>query len=155
RAQASDHRRRGPARVLHRDGRGARPRLRSGRDDLAPGGGAQLRRPPPVRLRRPGAGRRPSVPRRRAIRARGPGAAATMTHLVLAVALLATVGLAHAAAPAPSVVKRVLPNGLTVIVRSDEGVGVVAASLQTRAGSLFETAETAGITNFLHRVMVR
>jgi zinc protease len=78
-----------------------------------------------------------------------------MTHLLLPLALLATVGLAHAAAPAPSIVKRVLPNGLTVIVRSDETVGVMAASLQTRAGSLFETAETAGITNFLHRVMVR
>jgi predicted Zn-dependent peptidase len=32
---------------------------------------------------------------------------------------------------------------------------MMAASLQVRAGSLFETAETAGITNFLHRVMVR
>jgi zinc protease len=78
-----------------------------------------------------------------------------MMHLVLALALLTTVGVAQAAAPAPPIVKRVLPNGLTVIVRPDEAVGVMAASLQVRAGSLFETADTAGITNFLHRVMVR
>jgi predicted Zn-dependent peptidase len=49
----------------------------------------------------------------------------------------------------------VLSNGLTVLVRSDPTVGVMAASLQVRAGSLFETVETAGITNYLHRVMVR
>jgi zinc protease len=69
--------------------------------------------------------------------------------------LLATAGLADAAAPPPTVVRRVLSNGLTVIVRPDPAVGVMAASLQIRAGSLFETADTAGITNFLHRVMVR
>ena len=74
---------------------------------------------------------------------------------LVALALLATAGAAQAQAPSPAVVKRVLPNGLTVIVRSDAAVGVVAASLQVRAGSLFETSNTAGITNFLHRVMVR
>jgi len=65
-----------------------------------------------------------------------------------------TAATAEAAAP-PPVIRHVLPNGLVVLVRSDASVGVVAASLQVRAGSLFETAETAGITNFLHRVMVR
>jgi predicted Zn-dependent peptidase len=74
--------------------------------------------------------------------------------LFVALALLATTGVAHAASP-PPVVRRVLPSGLTVIVRPDPAVGVMAASLQVRAGSLFETADTAGITNFLHRVMVR
>jgi predicted Zn-dependent peptidase len=75
---------------------------------------------------------------------------------LVALAFLATAGVAHAAtAAAPVVVKRVLPNGLVIVVRSDPAVGVVAASLQVRAGSLFETADTAGITNFLHRVMVR
>jgi zinc protease len=78
-----------------------------------------------------------------------------VTRLLAALALLTTLGIAEAAAPPPAVVRRVLPNGLTVIVRPDPAVGVMAASLQVRAGSLFETAETAGITNFLHRVMVR
>jgi len=75
--------------------------------------------------------------------------------VLAALALLATAVAAHAATPALPVVRRVLPNGLTVIVRPDPAVGVMAASLQVRAGSLFETADTAGITHFLHRVMVR
>jgi predicted Zn-dependent peptidase len=68
--------------------------------------------------------------------------------------MLAAAGLAEAAAP-PSVIRQVLPNGFTVLVRPDASVGGVAASLQVRAGSLFETADTAGITNFLQRVMLR
>jgi zinc protease len=67
--------------------------------------------------------------------------------------LLVTVG-AEAATP-PRVVRHALPNGLIVLVREDASVGVVAVSLQVRGGSLFETSDTAGITNFLHRVMVR
>lgn len=78
-----------------------------------------------------------------------------MTRILAVLALLAATGVAHADAPAPTVIRRVLPNGLTVIVRPDPSVGVMAASLQVRAGSLFETADTAGISNFLHRVMVR
>ena len=78
-----------------------------------------------------------------------------MRRALVLLALLLTAGVAGAAAPAPPVVRRVLPNGLTILVRSDAAGGVVAASLQVRAGSLFETAETAGTTNFLHRVMLR
>lgn len=44
---------------------------------------------------------------------------------------------------------------MTVLVREDPGVGVVAASLQVRAGSLFESEATAGLTNFMQRVLVR
>ncbi len=62
---------------------------------------------------------------------------------------------APAAAQAPAVVRHVLPNGLVVLVREDPGVGVVAASLQVRTGSAFETADTAGVTNFLQRAMLR
>jgi predicted Zn-dependent peptidase len=64
------------------------------------------------------------------------------------------VSVAPAAAP-PAVTRRVLASGLTVIVRPDTAAGVMAVSLQVRAGSLFETSETSGITNFLHRVMLR
>jgi zinc protease len=53
------------------------------------------------------------------------------------------------------VARQVLANGLTVLVRENSAVGVVAVSLQVRAGSRFETESTAGITNFLHRAMVR
>lgn len=51
--------------------------------------------------------------------------------------------------------RRVLPNGLRVLVRENPGAGVVAVSLLVRTGSLFETETTAGITNFLQRVMLR
>jgi predicted Zn-dependent peptidase len=78
-----------------------------------------------------------------------------VTRILVVLAVLAATGVAHADAPAPTVIRRVLPNGLTVIVRPDPAVGVMAASLHVRAGSLFETADTAGISNFLHRVMMR
>jgi zinc protease len=77
-----------------------------------------------------------------------------VSRLLLVLGVVVVAGAAEAAAP-PPVIRQVLPNGLTVLVRSDPSVGVVAASLQVRAGSLFETADTAGITNFLHRVMIR
>src|SRR5213594_5231660 len=51
--------------------------------------------------------------------------------------------------------RHVLPNGMTVLVRENPAVPAVAVSLQVRAGSRFETETTAGITNFLHRAMLR
>jgi zinc protease len=81
-----------------------------------------------------------------------------VTRLAPALAIvLLSVGVASAA-PAkvtPAVSRHVLSNGMTILVREDPLVGVVAVSLQVRAGSLFERDETAGITNFLQRVMVR
>jgi predicted Zn-dependent peptidase len=71
---------------------------------------------------------------------------------LLALALLAV------AAPAGAqgvVARHVLANGMTVLVREDAGVGVVAVSLMVRSGSAFETADTAGVTNFLQRMMIR
>ena len=48
-----------------------------------------------------------------------------------------------------------LPNGLTVIVRENAVAPVVALSLQVRMGTRWETADTAGISNFLMAVMVK
>lgn len=69
------------------------------------------------------------------------------------VALVAAAGTA--VAQPPSVSRHVLPNGMAVIVRENPVAPVVTASLQVRAGSRFETPETAGITNFLVRTMIR
>jgi zinc protease len=75
---------------------------------------------------------------------------------ILGSALLAVVlSIGPAAAQDPPVTRHVLPNGLTVLVREHDAVPVVAVSLQIRAGSRFESPATAGVTNFLHRVMVR
>ena len=70
---------------------------------------------------------------------------------VLALALAAPTALADA----PVVTRHVLTNGLTVLVRENAAAPVVAVSLQVRAGSRFESAEQAGITNFLVRTMIR
>lgn len=79
-----------------------------------------------------------------------------MRSLVVALFVLAaTVATAVSAPPTPTVTRHVLANGMTVLVREDPVVGVVATALHVRAGALFETDETAGITNFLQRVMVR
>ena len=76
--------------------------------------------------------------------------------LVLAATALALVSMySSARAEEPRVARQVLPNGLTVLVRENPAVGVVAVSLQVRAGSRFETESTSGITNFLHRAMIR
>jgi predicted Zn-dependent peptidase len=60
-----------------------------------------------------------------------------------------------AQAQAPAVARQVLANGLTVLVRENDAAPVVAVSLQVRAGSYFETESTSGITNFLHRALLR
>ncbi|HYE93818.1 MAG TPA: pitrilysin family protein [Terriglobales bacterium] len=74
----------------------------------------------------------------------------------IAVALVALLAVAApAGADDTRVTRTTLPNGVRVLVRENPAAGVVAASLLVRAGSRFESAENAGITNFLHRVMVR
>jgi predicted Zn-dependent peptidase len=79
-----------------------------------------------------------------------------MRRVLAAVVLAVVLGSAAPALPqAPPVTRHVLPNGLVVMVREDPAVGVVAASLMVRTGSAFETAETAGVTNLLQRVMVK
>src|SRR5438046_2049913 len=79
-----------------------------------------------------------------------PGRSSAM--LAALAALVAAAGTA--VAQPPSVTRHVLPNGMAVVVRENPVAPVVTASLQVRAGSRFETAETAGVTNFLVRTMI-
>ena len=53
------------------------------------------------------------------------------------------------------VTRHVLTNGARVIVRKSRAAQVVAISLQVDAAVRPETEETAGMTNFLHRAMLR
>ena len=73
----------------------------------------------------------------------------------LALAILILAGATAATADDARVTRTTLPNGLHVLVRESPAAGVVAVSLLVRAGSRFETPDNAGITNFLHRVMLR
>jgi len=77
----------------------------------------------------------------------------SLARLGLVLALVGVPGAA--AAQPPGITRHLLPNGMTVIVRENPAAPVVTASLQVRAGSRFETPETAGITNFLLRTMIR
>ncbi len=73
----------------------------------------------------------------------------------LALALLAVVILAvPAGAPAQTTRER-LDNGLTVIVRENPVAPVVAVSLLVAVGTRWEEPANAGISNFVHAVMVR
>jgi len=60
-----------------------------------------------------------------------------------------------ASAEEARVTRTILPSGVRVLVRENPAAGVVAVSLFVRAGSRFETPDDVGITNFLHRAMVR
>jgi zinc protease len=73
--------------------------------------------------------------------------------VALVLALLAPAGAR--AQKAEPVVQRRLPNGLTVIIRENPVAPVVAVSLLVRMGTRWETANTAGISNFLMAVMVK
>jgi zinc protease len=73
----------------------------------------------------------------------------------IALAALVLLGVTAAYAADARVTRTTLPNGMRVLVRENPAAGVVAVSLLVRAGARFETVDNAGITNFLHRVMVR
>jgi predicted Zn-dependent peptidase len=69
--------------------------------------------------------------------------------------MLAPPGPARAQATAESVRATRLDNGLTVIVRENPVAPVVAIALLVRMGSRWETPANAGISNFVHAVMVK
>ncbi len=73
-----------------------------------------------------------------------------------ALALLAVAALATASpAGADDVRREQLDNGLTVLVRENPLAPVVAMSLLVRGGTRWERADQAGISNFVHAVMVK
>ncbi|HEX6210674.1 MAG TPA: pitrilysin family protein, partial [Methylomirabilota bacterium] len=74
---------------------------------------------------------------------------------LVAVTLVATSRPAPAQSTAEDVRAARLDNGLTVIVRENPVAPVVAIALLVRMGSRWETAANAGISNFVHAVMVK
>ena len=74
--------------------------------------------------------------------------------LLVAVMLVAP-RLVSAQAAAEDVRATRFDNGLTVLVRENPVAPVVAIALLVRMGSRWETAANAGISNFVHAVMVK
>jgi predicted Zn-dependent peptidase len=76
-----------------------------------------------------------------------------------AAGLLVLLALAAAVRPAPAAAqvtrRERLDNGLTVLVRENPLAPVVAVSLMVRMGVRFDPPERAGISNFVHAVMVK
>ena len=73
------------------------------------------------------------------------------------VSLLVAVVMLLAVVPAQAQPPRIerLDNGFTVIVRDNPLAPIVAMSLLVRTGTRWERREQAGISNFLHAVMVK
>jgi predicted Zn-dependent peptidase len=75
---------------------------------------------------------------------------------VAAVALAAVLMAATLPALAQRGARRVvLPNGFTVLVNENPVAPVLAVSLFVRMGTRWERAEAAGLSNFVHAVMVK
>lgn len=72
-----------------------------------------------------------------------------------AVLVLVLLVAAPGIAPAETVTRERLPNGLTVIVRENPLAPVVAIALLVDMGSRLERPETVGISNFLHDLMIQ
>ena len=75
--------------------------------------------------------------------------------VVIAVLVAAMIGRAAPVIAAEDVTRERLDNGVTVLVRENPLAPVVAVALLVRMGTRWERAENAGISNFVHAVMVK
>ena len=79
-----------------------------------------------------------------------------MNRLLAAALTIALLAPAAVGAQSGDEVRRTrLSNGLDVIVRRSDVAPVVAVSVLVRMGTRWETPDTAGISNFVHAVMVK
>ena len=78
-----------------------------------------------------------------------------MTPRAVVAAVVTTLILAPGVPGAEPIARERLPNGLTLLVRENPSVPVVAVSIMIRAGSRWEHGDNAGITNLLQQVLVK
>src|SRR2546427_1110522 len=164
RAPARHHHGREQLRVRHRDRRRPREDLRPGRDHV------DARRRDRVFVaaaqdpRGPDPDGGPEVLRRRQLRsgALPPSSVSIMRRsirstaaVVIAVLVAAMICRDAPAIAAEDVTRERLDNGVTVLVRENPLAPVVAVALLVRMGTRWERAENAGISNFVHAVMVK
>jgi len=74
------------------------------------------------------------------------------------IAVCAATGSLNAQAPAArpdtKIVRKVLDNGLTVLIKPEEGSGLVAVVATVKVGAGQESIQTAGIGNFVSRLLL-
>jgi len=78
-----------------------------------------------------------------------------MTPRAVVAAVVTMLILAPGVPGAEPIARERLPNGLTLLVRENPSVPVVAVSIMIRAGSRWEHGDNAGITNLLQQVLVK
>jgi zinc protease len=78
-----------------------------------------------------------------------------MTTRAVIAAVVATLILAPSSPGAEPIARERLANGLTLLVRENPSVPVVAVSIMVRVGSRWERGDNAGITNLLQQVLVK
>ncbi|MEW6277240.1 MAG: pitrilysin family protein [Candidatus Eremiobacterota bacterium] len=69
--------------------------------------------------------------------------------------LLLTVCLAIPARAIEDVVREVLPNGMSVIIKESHGSPTVSLNVFVKAGSMYETPETSGLSHFYEHMFFR
>src|SRR5207249_12088083 len=135
-ARALGHGGRGRPRVPDGDGGGTSLHAGPGRDRVATRRRAALPRSPPLRDHRADARGGAALLRSRAVRQGHAGPEPDpMRFPLLVVGLLVLVLTEATSAQTGNVSRYTLPNGLRLLVREDSSAGVVAVSLQSRAGS--------------------
>jgi zinc protease len=72
-----------------------------------------------------------------------------------ALALLVTLVMASSALSAPTVHREVLPNGIVLLVAERPAIPIVAVRVYTRAGSVFEPPDRAGLANLTGALLTR
>jgi len=76
----------------------------------------------------------------------------TLIALVIAVAIVSTSPVL--AASQPDITRKVLDNGLTVVVKPEPGSGLVAVVAAIRAGAAQESIQTAGLGGFVAQLLL-
>ncbi|MEN6356948.1 MAG: pitrilysin family protein [Armatimonadota bacterium] len=78
-----------------------------------------------------------------------------MTVSVVLALMVASCAVAQQTAGSnPKIVKKVLDNGLTVIIKPERGSGIVTIVAMVKAGAAQETIQTAGIGNFVAQMVL-
>jgi predicted Zn-dependent peptidase len=78
-----------------------------------------------------------------------------LVRVVAAIVLGSVLTLPSGIRAAEPILREKLPNGLRVIIRENPLAPVVAVNLMVDMGSRLERPETAGLSNFMHAVMVK